>query len=227
MTPVAVLIIGRGKLATELLQGISATAVQQVLPWEQRDTLSPGKIIVVHAGSGRELGAALEYCSHNRAVLLELSTAATPLPSAPDFPLVLCPNVNMQMLAFMAMLHFGSRFFKGQSIAITESHQATKTTPPGTALHIAASLGVDPAAITSLRDPAVQREQLGIPEQFLARHALHRISIDSGDVSIRLETRVLGKAAYASGLSQILEQLVQQDIADGIHSIVDLISTQP
>jgi dihydrodipicolinate reductase len=219
--------MGRGKLATELLQGLSSPSIEQLLPWQERAKLSGGRVIVVHAGSGRELADALDYCSQNHATLLELSTAATPLPPAPDFPLVVCPNVNMQMLAFMAMLQFGARFFKGHAISITESHQATKTTAPGTAQHIAASLGVDPAAITSLRDATVQRDVLGIPEQFLARHALHRIEIDSGDVSIRLETRVLGKSAYASGLAEIVTTLAQRRVAAGIHSIVDLISTPP
>lgn len=103
----AVLIVGRGKLAQELLDGLRSQTVSMVAPWEDRDAVRGQRVFVVHAGSGRELGDAVKFCSVTGSVLLDLSTAGSQLPEAPDFPLVVCPNVNMQMLGFMAMVRQG------------------------------------------------------------------------------------------------------------------------
>ena len=223
MEKFAILVIGRGKLATELLGGLQSPAVSRVLPWDKRDTPQADPVIVVHAGSGRELDDAALFCSATGSMLLELSTGGSRVPAEPDFPVIICPNVNMPMLCFMAMIKQAGGYFRGRDIRITESHQASKSTKPGTAIHLARSLGVPEAEIHSERDPKVQNEALGIPPAFLDRHAYHEIVIRDPEVEIRLQTRVLGKSAYASGLAQVIEMLSRRKPDPGCHDVVDLV----
>lgn len=226
MEKFAILIVGRGKLAEELLHGLGSPKISRVVRWDGRDTLEDGRCIVVHAGSGRELGDVVEFCATTGSALLNLSTGDAKFPAAPDFPLVLCPNVNMPMLRFMAMVKRTAGYFRGQEIRITESHQASKSTKPGTAIHLANSLGIPETEIRSERDPKVQHEVLGIPSAFLDRHAYHEIVISDPEVEIRLETRVLGKSAYASGLAKVIEIVAQSRLIPGFHDIVDLIMNE-
>lgn len=218
-----ILVIGRGKLATELVNALRSPAIDRVIPWDERDRVGGGRCIVVHAGSGRELGDAVAFCADKAAMLLDLSTGDSRLPAAPDFPLIVCPNVNMRMLGFMAMVRQASKYFRGQDIRITESHQASKSTKPGTAVHLARSLGVPEDEIRSERNPKAQAEVLSIPSAYLDRHAYHEILISDPEVEIRLQTRVLGKAAYASGLARIIEKLSGSTPPSGLHDIVDLL----
>jgi hypothetical protein len=218
-----VLIIGRGKLARELLEGLRGPAIERAVPWDERDSLGNVPCMVVHAGSGRELDDAVSYCTRTGSALLELSTAGSDFPAEVPFPVVICPNVNMEMLSFMAMLKQAGGYFRGLDIRITESHQASKKTSPGTAVHLARSLGVPEQDIRSERKPQVQHEVLGIPAEFLDRHAYHEISISSPEVAIRLETRVLGKSAYADGLAKVIGMVAQDGPGPGFHDVVDLV----
>lgn len=223
MEKFAIIIVGHGKLATELLHGLGGPAISRVVPWSGRETFRDDRCMVVHAGSGRELCDVIEFCSATGSILLDLSTGDSRLPATVTFPAVICPNVNMQMLSFMAMIKQAAGYFQGQDIEITESHQASKTTKPGTAVHLAKSLGVPEGRIQSLRDPKVQHEVLGIPSPFLDRHAYHEIVIKDPEVAIRLETRVLGKSAYASGLARVVEIVSRSNLGPGYHDIVDLL----
>ncbi len=218
-----ILIVGRGRLAVELLQGLRGPGIARVRPWEDREVAGRGPCMVVHAGSGRELDEVFDFCAEGGSVLLDLSTAGSPYPATPAFPVVVCPNVNMAMLSFMAMVRQSAGLFRGLDIGIRESHQAAKKTSPGTAVHLARSLGVPEAAIRSERDPKVQRESLGIPEEFLDRHAYHEIVIRDDQVEIRMQTRVLGKSAYASGLARVIGIVSSRRPGPGCHDIVDLL----
>lgn len=223
MEKFAILIVGRGKLAEELLHGLDSPIISRVVRWDERDSCRDGRCIVVHAGSGRELGDVVEFCSATGFMLLDLSTGGSQFPATITFPVIICPNVNMQMLHFMAMVKQSSRYFQGQDIRIAESHQASKRTKPGTAIHLAKSLGIPETEIRSERDPKVQNEVLGIPSSFLDRHAYHEIVIRNPEVEIRLETRVLGKSAYASGLARVIEIVAESRLKPGFHDIVDLV----
>ena len=221
----AILVIGRGKLAAELLDGLQSPAVSRVIPWDERDTLRNDRSIVVHAGSGRELDDGVAFCSKTDSMLFDLSTGGSRLPAAPDFPVIMCPNVNMLMLCFMAMVKQASGYFRGRDIRITESHQASKSTKPGTAIHLAQSLGVPEGEIRSERNPKAQNQALGIPPAYLDRHAYHEIVISDAEVEIRLQTRVLGKSAYASGLARLIELVSKRRPAPGCHDVVDLVTS--
>ena len=217
-----VLVVGSGKLAEEILRGIEGPSISQVVRWDERISQMDNVFFVIHAGSGRELDHIIKFCSGTGSVLLELSTGESTFPSDVSFPVVICPNVNMQMLYFMAMVKYSSKFWKGSDIRISESHQASKTTKPGTAVYLAKSLGVPENSIRSERNPETQKEVLGIPSLFLDRHAYHEIVIKDPEVEIRLETRVLGKSAYAVGLAKVIDIVARRKPEPGYHDIVDL-----
>ena len=219
-----VLIVGRGKLANELIEGLHGEAISRTIRWEDRAASVSESRIVLHAGSGRELPEVIAYCAATQTALFELSTADAIIPETVNFPVILCPNVNMQMLRFMAMVRHASRYFQGQAIAITESHQAAKKTKPGTAIYLAHQLGVAESEIRSERNPERQQQCFGIPPDYLARHAYHQITITSPDTEITLETRVFGKTAYAASLSEIIALVAQMDISAGHHDIVDIVA---
>lgn len=217
------LVVGRGKLAEELLHGLDSTSVARVVRWDERNSMECEPCIIVHAGSGREIDDVVEFCTRTGSVLLDLSTAESKLPDTTKFPAVICPNVNLQMLYFMAMVKRSSKYFIGQDIKISESHQASKSTKPGTAIYLARSLGLPENTIKSERDPKIQKEVIGIPIPFLDRHAYHQIVISDAEVEIRLETRVSGKSAYASGLSMIIDIIALRRLNPGKYDIVDLV----
>jgi len=205
-----------------MLENLCGPHFSQVIPWSQRASASTGRRIVVHAGSGREIGEVAAFCTEHQLVLVDLATTAH-LVGQTSFPVVVCPNVNLLMLRFMAMLQSQGTLFASYEKSLLESHQAAKVSEPGTALSLARSLALDPETILSVRDPAVQKDDLGIPAEFLSRHALHRIQVSDGSATLVMETKVLGQAPYSSGLAQILEGLLVRDLEPGIHDVVTLV----
>lgn len=218
-----VIIVGSGKLARELLEKLPVmTSGNRVMPWPAPAGLAP-RHIVVHAGSGRERDAVLAYCQQTGSALVELSTG-TPVGTGPStFPIVECPNTNILMLKFMAMVARSGDLFKHYPIHITESHQADKSSTPGTAVQLANSLGVPLDAICSIRDVVTQQEQLQIPAEHSDRHAFHRIKIGDGDGLITLETRVFGAAPYADGVNQIISAVAATSLEDRHYNILEFI----
>jgi hypothetical protein len=224
MDKVEVLVVGRGKLANELLEGLSGDVISRVVRWENRSDTSPASNIVVHAGSGRELADVIDYCTKTNSILFELSTADLAIPERINFPVVICPNVNLQMLYFMAMIKQSAGYFKGLPIRITESHQSSKKTKPGTAIYLAKSLGISECDIISERNPEQQQKAIGIPMEHLDRHAYHQIVISGPEAEIKMETKVLGKTAYATSLSEIIALVAKEELGTGHHDIVDIIA---
>ncbi|WP_396332385.1 dihydrodipicolinate reductase [Burkholderia anthina] len=228
-----VLVVGTGKLATELLRSHQLDpAICHVMPWSDgaRDDAgrsdarrSDARSIVVHAGSGRELPDAIAFCRATGSTLIELSTGSDLETGSHDFPVVLCPNTNILMLKFMSMLETSGHLFRDCNISVTESHQAGKTSVPGTAVDIGQSLGVPAQAIRSVRDPAEQRDALQIPDDQLGRHAFHRIRIEDGACSLQFESRVYGASPYADGVSRIVDAVRQRDLERRRYSIVEFI----
>lgn len=217
-----VFIAGTGKLATELRQLLSQSADYRVKPWADRPH-PPEKAIVVHAGSGRELADIVAYCEATRSPLLELATGSRIEEQPHGFPIVLCPNTNILMLKFMAMLEQAGPMFRTYPVQLIESHQATKTSVPGTAVSIAQSLGVAMPDIHSVRDPAVQQTQLQIADADLARHAFHQILIQDGPCSVKLETRVTGEAPYAHGVDQIIQAVMRHELENRCYPVMAFI----
>lgn len=217
-----VYIAGTGKLATELIEKLIPKDGLSFSRWLGSPP-SKGKNIVIHAGSGREIGAISDFCSITSSVLVELSTGSSLEESHPNFPVVLCPNTNILMLKFMCMLERSGDMFNGCATQITESHQASKSSVPGTAVQMAHSLGVDEHAIISVRNSAQQLSEFHIPNEHLARHAFHRITLQDGPCSIAMETRVFGDAPYASGVQQIIGAVSRRTLEPRVYSITEFI----
>lgn len=215
-----ILIAGTGKLARELLTGLAPAAH----PWSDREAVSaPVAQAVVHAGSGRELPDILRFCLERSVPLIELSTGTDVVRLAHGVPVVVCPNANLLMLKFMAMLSRSGSWFRHEFIRLTESHQAGKTSVSGTAVAMAASLSLPPQAIVSVRDPGRQSLELGIPAETLGRHAFHRIEIGEGDCRLRLETLVTGGAPYVDGVRRIVEASLSHPLEPRCHDVVEFI----
>ena len=218
-----VIVVGTGKLATELLSSLKVDDECIVTTWEGEKSAA-NKSIVIHAGSGRELKAAIAYCEATQSPLIELATGPGIALINHAFPIVMCPNTNILMLKFMSMLEKSGHLFRGQRITLSESHQAQKTSVPGTAVSIAHALGLEGVDVLSIRNPATQRADLEIPEEHLARHAFHRIFIEDGECSLKLETRVYGESPYADGVARIVTAVQNQDLDNRLYSIMEFVN---
>lgn len=214
-----VVLVGSGKLAREIAAALPALLENGLVPWEERQQLPS---LVVHCGSGRQLPEVLAFCKGTGSALLELSTG-TELPPAPGFPLVECPNANILMVKFMAMLASCGHLLKGYPLRLTESHQAGKVTRAGTAVRLAETLGLDAGQIRSVRDPEVQQRDLGIPPHALERHAYHLIEIGDGACSIRMETRVENPQPYVQGVASILRALGARCLEGRRYTVEELV----
>jgi 4-hydroxy-tetrahydrodipicolinate reductase len=217
-----IVVVGTGKLATELLNALPSLITAKVIAWSDA-AMAEGPCVVVHAGSGRELENVVAYCKKTASTLVELSTGSLIANHKTDFPVVLCPNTNILMLKFMAMLATSGHHFKEYSIKVIESHQADKSSVPGTAVSIATSLGLPGDKIQSIRDPHVQRETLGIPSEHLSRHAFHRIEIEDPACKLSLETRVFGPSPYAQGVAQIVSAACNNTLEKRHYEVMEFI----
>jgi len=217
-----IIIAGSGKLATELLNVLPGLVSGEVLAWADA-AKAKTPCVVVHAGSGRELDSIVAYCAKTASPLIELATGSAIADHETDFPVVICPNTNILMLKFMAMLAANGHQFKDYSVRVTESHQADKSSVPGTAVNMAASLGLPADQIRSIRDPHVQQERLKIPQEFLSRHAFHRIEIKDPVTSLTFETRVFGSAPYAEGVAKIISAVRANALENTRYSVMDFI----
>jgi len=217
-----IFIVGSGKLAAELLKHLALEPIFDIVPWQGPPAIA-APAIVVHAGSGRELEQVMEFCECSGSVLVELATGSALMRRTLSYPVVLCPNTNILMLKFMAMLHRAGPMFAGSRIAVTESHQAGKTSVAGTAVDIAEALGLASEDVVSVRDPREQEVALRVPQQHLARHAVHVVSIEDGACSISMETRVYGNSPYADGLSRIIAAVHKHPLERRAHTITEFI----
>ncbi|CAE6722801.1 dihydrodipicolinate reductase C-terminal domain-containing protein [Paraburkholderia nemoris] len=217
-----VIIAGAGKLATELLASHELNDNYHTISWADRKETNSASI-VVHAGSGRELPAVIAYCRSTKSTLIELSTGSDVEVEPFDFPVVLCANTNILMLKFMSMLETSGHLFRGYKVRLVESHQAAKTSVPGTALNIAQSIGQTANSIVSVRDPKIQCRELKIPDDQLTRHAFHQIRIEDGGSSLLLESRVYGTSPYADGVSRIIEVVCHNGLEHRLYSVMELV----
>lgn len=218
-----VLVVGNGKLAREILDNLKTDSVSNVISWNDKSSLDKSPVIVVHAGSGRELGDAISFCSVKKSLLIELSTSSRLKTEEIAFPAVVCPNVNILILRFMLMIKKCGHLLKSHKITILESHQSSKTSKPGTAMNLAASLGVRDDEIQSVRDPDVQERELGIPSEHLARHAYHRIEIAEENAALKFEAKVLGQSAYAGGLGKIIEGVSGKILEPRVYDVLEMV----
>jgi 4-hydroxy-tetrahydrodipicolinate reductase len=219
-----IIIVGAGKLASELLDTLDSNSERHVARWVANHPLAD-RVVVVHAGSGRELPDVVAYCQKNHATLVELATGSELEGGRYAFPVVICPNTNILMLKCMAMLAQSGHLFSGYDIRLTESHQSQKTSTPGTALDIARSLGVPAADVMSIRSRDVQSKSLNIPAEHMERHAYHQVVIEDGECSIKLETRIYGASPYVDGVVKIVQAIEAHPLEDRFYNVAEFVQS--
>jgi len=218
-----VFIAGSGKLANALLYSDLSIQNCEILKWEPQYQSSDEKAILVHAGSGRQLRECFEFCARTKSVLLELATGLATEKMDPDFPLIICPNTSILVLKTLNMLKANGSCFENYEISVTESHQSAKKTEPGTAYAFAGSLKFPAGKIVSIRDPGIQQNKIGIPEEYLSRHAYHKIVIKDGSDEVTIETKVLGHDSYSHGVKTIIEAVMKSRLEHRKYTVLDLI----
>jgi 4-hydroxy-tetrahydrodipicolinate reductase len=217
-------IIGSGKLANAILLAGLPIESCEVEKWQPTGN-SNERSILVHAGSGRELKTCFDFCSKTGSVLIELSTGLETETMVPDFPLIVCPNTSILVLRVLFMLKAMGKTFSDNDISILESHQAGKTSAPGTAHRFAEYLHLPIDKIESVRDPDVQSKRLGIKKEYLDKHAFHRIVIRDGLDEFTLETKVYGHESYSAGVKKIIEAVQKTPLQKKRYTVLDLMDS--
>jgi len=219
----SVYVVGSGKLAQAILAHSAIPPQLQVERWSRTTVDSDRAAIVLHAGSGREMAECLGFCSRTRSIFLQLSTGQESPPPSPGFPYVVCPNTSILVLKLLSLLRAHPGIFREHEISLTESHQATKSSEPGTAFAFADSLGIPREQIHAIRDPKTQTDEIGIPVEHLSAHAWHRISLRDAAAEITLETRVLGLSPYAEGAWEIVQAARDMPLEGRTYSVLDVL----
>ncbi len=217
-----IFIAGSGKLAQAILASKLSFPDCEIAAWEQRPETNE-KSIIVHAGSGRQLTECINYCERTGSTLIELSTGLETETMEPSFTLIVCPNTSVLLLKVLNLLKLSGYYFKDNKVSILESHQSSKTSVPGTAFSFADALHFPPEKIISVRNTDVQRNEIGIPEEFLDKHAYHRIVIEDGPDEVLIETKVLGHASYIKGVKKIIEAVLKNSFEKKRYAIFELI----
>ncbi|MDP4207822.1 MAG: dihydrodipicolinate reductase C-terminal domain-containing protein [Bacteroidota bacterium] len=218
-----IFIVGSGKLANAILTSNLSLQSCEILKWESQYQPLNEKAIIVHAGSGRQLKECFEFCTRTKSVFIELSTGLETEKMEPDFPLIICPNTSILLLKTLNIIKVNGKYFENYAISITESHQSTKKTEPGTAYAFANSLKFPLDQIVSIRDSEIQLNKIGIPKEYLDKHAYHKIVIKDGNDEVTIETKVLGHDSYANGVKTIIETVLKYSLENKKYTILDLI----
>ncbi len=125
-------------------------------------------------------------------------------------PAVIAPNMIKQIVGFQAMVEYAAKtfpnLFKGYSLELHESHQKGKADTSGTAKAMVRyfnELGIpfSNEEIIQERDPEVQKNRWGIPEEYLSGHAWHTYSLTSADQTVNFvfKHNVNGREIYSEG----------------------------
>jgi len=216
-------IVGSGKLANALLSSDLSFHSCEIIKWESAYKTSNEKAILVHAGSGRQLTECIEFCKRTDSILIELSTGLETEKMNPDFALIVCPNTSILVLKILTIINLFGNHFENDKISIVESHQSSKKSEPGTAFNFARSLKFPVDKIKSIRDPEVQSNDIGIPKEFLDKHAYHKIVIEDGSDQLTIETKVLGHDSYTNGLKKIINAVLKNNFEKRRYSVLELI----
>ena len=150
---------------------------------------------------------------------------------------VIAPNMAQQIVGLQAMLAYGADnfpdLFEGYTLDVRESHQQGKADTSGTAKEIVGyfnAMGVtfSPDQIMKERDPAVQREQWGIPEKYLGGHGWHTYTLTSpdGTTLFQLKHNINGRDIYAAGTIyaiRYLDRKIKDGLQGRVFSMIDVL----
>jgi 4-hydroxy-tetrahydrodipicolinate reductase len=216
-----VLVVGSGKLANLIFSDLS-NSLTEVTRW---DLLSQAveRGIVIHAGSGRQLDECLDFCEKSGSVFIELSTGLKTEQLNPNFTMIVCTNTSILVLKVLNMIKSFGHYFHDYNVSLIESHQASKTSEPGTAFNLARSLKLPVEKITSIRNSEMQLKDVGIPHEYLDGHAYHKILINDGNDTVAIETKVLGHESYGKGVKKIIAAVLNNSLERRRYTIFELI----
>jgi 4-hydroxy-tetrahydrodipicolinate reductase len=150
---------------------------------------------------------------------------------------VISPNMAKQIVGFQAMMEYAAHsfpgLFSGYSLQIRESHQKGKADTSGTAKAMVGyfnELGLDFSAdgIIKVRDPEVQKNEMGVPEGFLSGHGWHNYQLTSADGTVRFSFthNVNGREIYALGTLDAvayLHEKVMTGAKGRVFSMIDVL----
>ena len=144
-----------------------------------------------------------------------------------------------QIVGLQAMLSYGAEnfpeLFQEYSLTVRESHQQGKADTSGTAKAMVGyfnAMGVDFSTdeIQKERDPAVQKEQWGIPEAYLNGHGWHTYTLTSpdGTALFELKHNINGREIYVDGTLRAVRYLhrkIQDGLQGRVLSMVDVLKS--
>lgn len=150
---------------------------------------------------------------------------------------VISPQMGKQVVAFLAAMEImAEQFpgaFSGYDLQVMESHQASKLDVSGTAKAViscfqklGASFDLDQVQL--IRDPRLQVEMVGVPEEHLLGHAFHMYHLTSpdGTVSFEFQHNVCGRSIYAEGTVDailFLAKMVKSNADKRIYDMIDVL----
>ncbi len=158
---------------------------------------------------------------------------------------VIAPNMAKQVVGFQATMKYMSEnfpnLFKDYKLRIVDSHQVGKADVSGTASSMVEQEDGSPGIfnllgvpfkkdqIEIIRDPAIQKSELGIPDEHLSGHGWHTYTLYSKDSTVLFEFthNVNGRDIYALGTIDAilyLSEKVEQGIKRKVFSMIDVIS---
>lgn len=215
-------IVGSGKLANAILSGLSFQGVE-AFKWEDLPLPFNERAVIVHAGSGRQLGECIEFCGRTDSIFIELSTGLETENFDPSFTLIICPNTSILLLKTLKIIKEFGKYFNNETLSIVESHQSSKKSVPGTAYSFAESFKFPVDKIKSVREKDLQLNEIGIPDEYLEKHAYHKIIIQDGLDEVTIETKVLGHDSYVKGVKKIIDVVLKHNLEKRRYSILELI----
>ena len=236
-----------GPEITETQTIIDSVSIRLILPKDRDQAISTIKqkeglfLIVDFSLPPAVISNAEFYCKHGLPFvmgttggdrnLLEDTVKASPISA------VIAPNMAKQIVGFQAMMEYAAKtfpdLFKGYSLEIKESHQKGKADTSGTAKAMVRyfnSLGLPFAEedITKERDPEIQKNVMGIPEEYLSGHGWHTYRLDSKDKTVHFEFthNVNGRDVYAMGTLDALiylAKMLEQGSKGKVFSMIDVL----
>jgi len=156
-----------------------------------------------------------------------------------SIPAVIAPNMAKQIVGLQAMLEYGANtfpgLFKGFTLQVTESHQQGKADTSGTAKALVAcfnQLGTDfeISNIEKIRDPEIQKEKLGVPEEYIGGHGWHTYTLKAPDGSALFELKhnINGRQIYVSGTFDAVvflkNKIDTNDVEQKLFTMIDVLT---
>jgi dihydrodipicolinate reductase len=243
------IIVGRGKLATEVINYFKE--IDQVYnEWNEQPYSTSCKsiqYIIIYASNADKFEDVFKFAQEFKIPLIngctDISFGKSEFKDETDFfdspnleyhfnpesVIIDAPNWDLSIVGWMAAIKkYGKLIaYNAKDIVLEESHQSSKKSVPGTARVFANGLGLNESEIYSERDPANQKLHFNIPDKRLGGHAVHRvyISYQNSEKEIGFHTRVMGRKDYAIGVLNIAKEVIenQDKLQAGVYTIEEMV----